>query len=263
MLRTRIIAALIAIPIVFVGVYVGNLAFFIGAIVVALIAGWEFGQMMKAGGYHTSPLFTLGLAVLLIIDSYYYWPQSQTQTIISLIFLGSLIWQLFQHSKHPTADWALTLGGGFYIGWGIAHLVGLRQLTDGIIWVLVAFFCTWGADILAYFIGRQFGRHKLWPRHSPGKTIEGAVGGVVGGMVGAVLIWVIFPDTVNLPSMLFIGAVVPLFAMFGDLVESMMKRDTGIKDSSNLFPGHGGFLDRIDSLLFVSIVVYYYALWIG
>jgi phosphatidate cytidylyltransferase len=125
----------------------------------------------------------------------------------------------------------------------------------------LALLSTWGADTFAYFVGRAIGRRKLWPRHSPKKTWEGLAGGVGGGMFGAWLAAAL--GGLWWPGAVVLGAVVAIIALFGDLAESMMKRQVGVKDSSNLFPGHGGFLDRIDSLLFVNVVIYYYAVWIG
>jgi len=263
MLKTRLLTGLTALPIVALAVYLGGLWFLLGASFIALIAGWEWGQMMTAGGYKTTPLITLGLILLILVDSYN-WPQSQLQTIVTLTLIPTLMWQLFRpHSDTATADWALTLMGGFYIGWGMGHLMALRQLADGLAWIWLALLSTWGADTFAYFVGKTWGRHKLWPRHSPKKTVEGFIGGIGGGILGAVIIKLIFPLTFQWLTIFIIGAIIPIVAFFGDICESMIKRDTGVKDSSNLFPGHGGFLDRIDSLLFVGVFVYYYAVWIG
>ena len=128
-------------------------------------------------------------------------------------------------------------------------------------WVWLALLSTWGSDTLAYFVGRAIGQHKLWPRHSPKKTWEGLFGGIAGGIIGAAIV-AAFSD-LGWTTALIIGAIIPVAGLFGDLSISMMKRHVGVKDSSNLFPGHGGFLDRIDSLLFVSVVTFYYAVWSG
>lgn len=262
MLQTRLITALIALPIVFAGVYAGGLWFLAGVGIIALIAGWEFGQMMKAGGYQTTPFITLALILFLLLDAYFA-ELRLLSLIISVVFLFSMVWQLFQtNTTTPTVDWALTLTGGFYIGWGLAHLVALRQLADGLAWVWLALISNWGADSLAYFVGRTFGRHRLWPRLSPRKTWEGLIGGILGGLGGAALVAAWSPSLTQATA-LAIGALVPVAGLFGDLSISMIKRHVGVKDSSNLFPGHGGFLDRADSMLFVSVVVYYYAIWIG
>lgn len=260
MLRTRVITALIALPLVIGAIMAGGL-WFLGAVaLVTLIAGWEFGRMMKAGGFTTTPLLTLGLIILLLLNSYR--SDLNLSCIISLVLLVSLVWQLFRtDSLAPTADWALTLAGGLYIGWGMAHLVALRQLAGGVAWVWLALLSTWSTDTMAYFTGRTLGRHKLWPRHSPHKTWEGLIGSFGGGLFGAAI--VAFFSNLGWGTALVIGLIVPVVALFGDLSISMMKRHVGVKDSSHLFPGHGGFLDRIDSLLFVNVVVYYYAVWRG
>jgi phosphatidate cytidylyltransferase len=270
MLRTRIITALIALPIVVAGTLAGGLWFLMGAGIIGLIAGWEFSQLMRVGGYRTTFLFILALICLLLLDAYYprlldtYYPGLRLlHLIITVTLVFSLVWQLFRaDSATPTADWALTLAGGLYIGWGMAHLVALRQLADGLTWVWLTFFSTWGADTFAYFVGRAIGRHRLWPRHSPKKTWEGLFGGIGGGLACAAIVIALSPN-LSWGSGLLIGAIIPIVGLFGDLAISMIKRDVGVKDASQLFPGHGGFLDRIDSILLVSIIVYYYAVWIG
>jgi phosphatidate cytidylyltransferase len=260
MLRTRVMTALIAIPMVIGVVFAGGLWFLAGVGLVALVAGWEFGRMVKVGGYATTPFFTLGLIILLLLNSYR--SDFSLECILSVILLSSLTWQLFQaDSASPTADWALTVIGGLYIGWGMAHLVALRQLTNGLAWVWLVLLCTWGADTFAYLVGSRWGHHKLWPRLSPKKSWEGFIGSIGGSLLGATGAAILF--NLGWVTCLFIGALIPIIDLFGDVSISMMKRDVGIKDSSNLFPGHGGFLDRSDSLLFVSVVVYYYAVWSG
>lgn len=260
MLRTRVITALIAIPMVIGVVFAGGLWFLAGVGLVALVAGWEFGRMMKVGGYATTPFFTLGLIILLLLNSYR--SDLSLECILSVTLLSSLAWQLFQaDSASPTADWALTVIGGLYIGWGMAHLVALRQLANGLAWIWLVLLCTWGADTFAYLVGSRWGHHKLWPRLSPKKSWEGFIGSIGGSLLGAIGVAILF--NLGWVTCLIIGALIPIMGLFGDVSISMMKRDVGIKDSSNLFPGHGGFLDRSDSLLFVSVVVYYYVVWSG
>ncbi|MBN1994880.1 MAG: phosphatidate cytidylyltransferase [Anaerolineae bacterium] len=259
MLRTRLVTALITIPLVAVITFMGGIWFALGAALFALIAGWEFVQMMKVGGYAPNKVMVLGLIALLILAGYR--PDVSLPLLFSLAILLSLAWQLFRLTPAPTADWALTLAGGLYIGWGLGQLVALRQLANGLAWVWLALVATWLADTLAYFVGRAMGRHKLWPRHSPKKTWEGFAAGLVGGVMGAAI--VIPFSNLSWITGLAAGVLVTIAALFGDLSISLMKRHVGVKDSSNLFPGHGGFLDRADSLLFVSVVIYYYALWVG
>lgn len=260
MLRTRVITALILIPLVALVVYLGGIWFAVGVGLFALVAGWEFVQMMKAGDYSPNVFVVLGLITLLVL---YCYQRSWVglPLILTAAILISIAWQLFRVTPAPTADWALTLAGALYIGWGLGHLISLRELANGMAWVWLALIATWSADSFAYFVGRSLGKHKLWPRLSPKKTWEGFIGGIAGGVIGAAIVMAIFK--LPLTSALIAGAIVAIVALFGDLSISMMKRHVGVKDSSNLIPGHGGFLDRADSLLFVSPVVYYFAVWSG
>lgn len=260
--RRRTITALLALPIALALIYAGHWWFLGGVALVTGIAGLEFSRIMERGGYRPMPYLILTLIFFLLADSY--WPALRLlKPGLTLLIILSLLSQLFRlRSPAPTVDWALTLAGGLYIGWGMAHLVALRQLADGLSWVLLALFATWGADTLAYFVGRSLGRHKLWPRISPKKSWEGFAGGVIGSVVGGGLIVIAFPS-IGWQTGLVIAGVVTVADLFGDLAISMMKRHVGVKDTSNLLPGHGGFLDRMDSVLLVSMVVYYYAIWIG
>jgi len=153
----------------------------------------------------------------------------------------------------------LSLLGILYIG-SFGSLVGLiRDLPDGVFWIFVILAMTWLNDTAAYFIGHRFGRRRMAPLLSPGKTWEGFFGGFLGSLVGFYLFWFLFrrplPATDGLILTLLVGLAGPL----GDLAESLIKRGFGVKDSGQMIPGHGGMLDRVDALLFVAPVVYFYA----
>jgi phosphatidate cytidylyltransferase len=143
--------------------------------------------------------------------------------------------------------------------------VALRGLDDGRNWVFLAIFATFGSDSVAYFIGSAIGKHKLSPTISPKKTWEGAMGGVLGAVL--VSLFFILPTPVQFSAhinwwqVIILGLLISIFGQLGDLVESLLKRNTGVKDSGNLFPGHGGMLDRMDSIVFAAVVVYYWVLW--
>ena len=260
MLKTRIIVGLSLLAVVIAFVQLGEWVFFGGVTLVTLLAVWEFIRMMQVKGHRPALFFAIAFALAALLNGQF--PARGILTpAFSLLFLLSLVWQLFQaDSDAPVADWALPIAGGAYIGLAMSHLLGIRSLPQGNAWLWVVLFGVWGADTFAYFIGKAFGRHKFWPRHSPKKTWEGIVGGVLGGMVGAGLMLLIF----HLPPLhaLAIGVLASIAGPFGDLSISMMKRCAGVKDSSHLIPGHGGMLDRIDSVLFVAIVSYYYLVWV-
>ncbi len=158
-------------------------------------------------------------------------------------------------------DYAWVLAGLIYVGFLGSHLVLLRDAENGRDWVLLALFATFATDTAAYFIGRLFGRTKLTPAISPGKTLEGSLGGFAFGF-GAVLVlnWTL--DAGAGAEIVALAVLLPLVAEVGDLAESLIKRSAGVKDTSHVIPGHGGFLDRLDSLLFTIPLVYYYLTWI-
>ena len=159
-------------------------------------------------------------------------------------------------------DWLWVVGGVAYIGFLGAHLVLLRELDDGGDWVIVAVFATFAADTAAYFVGRAIGRRQITPLISPGKTLEGSVAGFIAGVPTVFgLVWLTGLDVDEL-ELALLAVLLPLVAIVGDLAESLIKRGAGIKDASELVPGHGGLLDRLDSLLFTVPLVYYFVIWV-
>jgi phosphatidate cytidylyltransferase len=137
----------------------------------------------------------------------------------------------------------------------------LRQLPDGFWWLLYGLLIGWTNDSAAYFTGVTLGRRRLWPRLSPKKTWEGTVAGWIGAALMGGLLMTVLPVQMSVVYGALLGAVGGVFALFGDLAVSMVKRQVKVKDSGHLIPGHGGFLDRLDSLLFVLPLVYYVVVW--
>ena len=128
-------------------------------------------------------------------------------------------------------------------------------------WVLLALFATFAVDTTAYFIGRAWGRHKMAPTISPGKTWEGAVGGLAGAIVAVIALALLLDIDISYSEMVILGFLIAVFAQLGDLAESKLKRSMGVKEAGNLIPGHGGILDRLDSIVFTGVVVYYCLRW--
>jgi phosphatidate cytidylyltransferase len=150
--------------------------------------------------------------------------------------------------------------GIFYLGVLPVPLALLhRDIPDGSLWVGAAIIVTFANDTGAYFTGRALGRHKLYPAISPGKTVEGAVGGLVAGLGVLLALRGLFARSISIADCMFVAVPAAVLGPIGDLVESMIKRAAGVKDSGKLLPGHGGMLDRIDALLFVAAWVYVYA----
>ena len=259
-MKTRVLSALVMIPIVVVAAYLGGLWLCALMVVALSLAAWEFVAMMRKGGFRPEH-FSMYLALFSMLILSQWDMDAYLPLILTALFIVTLSWQLLLSGRTtPTADWALALAMGLYLGWMGGHFLRIRALPDdGFAWLAVALLCVWASDSGAYFVGTWLGRHKLAPKLSPKKTWEGIAGGFIGAIGAALLLssWV----GISIPQALLLGVVVAILAPFGDLSISMMKRHVGVKDSGNLIPGHGGALDRIDSLLFVVPAVYYLATW--
>ena len=189
-----------------------------------------------------------------------------TWVLPGILFLALLLLVILTVAVYPTLENGLFFiarnwFGIFYIGFCSAHLILLRAFPRGIYWLLVLTAITVFSDTGAYYVGRLFGKEKLYPALSPGKTRAGAVGGVVGGMLGGLLVAAFAFENVNLIAIGLLSAILSIIGMVGDLIESLIKRVAGVKDSGRILPGHGGLLDRCDSLLLTAPLLYYVLYW--
>jgi len=146
-----------------------------------------------------------------------------------------------------------------YVVFLLSYLVLLRGLDYGHLWILLLFFITWGGDTAAYFSGVHMGKRRLYPEISPKKSVEGLIGGFFGGIAGGLFFKSLFFSHIAFLDCIIIAAVIGIVGPLGDLTESMLKRSSNVKDSGGLIPGHGGFLDRLDSIMFSAPVLYYFA----
>jgi len=268
MLKHRVITAAVGVPLVILAIWFGDpwpwFTLLIAA--VALAGTYEFYHM--ANFDRREPLIYLGLlwALALVLSPHYRSPDV-LPIVITATMLISLICLLCRPSKEGAfRNWAWTIVGALYVGWMLSYWLNLRGLEDGRNWVYLAMLTTFANDTGAFFIGRARGKHKLAPTISASKTWEGAVGGLICAILGAVVIATVLnlisPFTFRYWQIILLGFLIGLFAQLGDLVESLLKRNIGVKESGNLLPGHGGILDRFDSLIFVGAVVYYYVIWV-
>lgn len=272
----RIATAVIAIPLGILVIFAyGGMLFVPVIAILSLIGVHEFYNGARKLG--AQPAEWAGwIGCLLLISSRVWQPvENALGTYLLLLFMAALLAEIARPSRAPIKNLGATLLGVAYVGWLFTFMVRLRALDIGPIFgapllirsgqwdtssfgawlVLFLLFLIWACDSGAYFTGRYFGKHKLCPNLSPGKTWEGAVGGVVIAAVVALLTggWLAFP----LVNRMAIGALIAVTAILGDLVESAMKREIGIKDFGSIMPGHGGVLDRFDSLLFSAPVLLY------
>jgi len=186
--------------------------------------------------------------------------------VIASLFAAFCILIFITLGAYPTLDNGLAFLarlwlGIFYIGFCAAHLIMLRSFPQGIYWLLVLTAVTVFSDTGAYYIGRGLGKTKLYPALSPGKTRAGAVGGLIGGMLGGLGAALFFLEGVNLVVVGILALFLSGVGIIGDLIESLTKRVSGVKDSGQILPGHGGLLDRCDSLLLSAPVLYYFLFW--
>ena len=270
MLRYRLASAFVLIPIVLGSVYFGGLAFFATIAVALLLAGYEFFDMTRRAGYHPMTWLGLALIALFLFDTFVhtdsslmaiFGPASWQREIMTAAVFFSLIFAVFWHSADWLTSWALTFAGVLYIGWLGATAILVRNLPNGLVWTAIALVTVWATDTGAYFVGTRIGRHGFFTSISPKKTWEGAVGGTVLALLTMLVLGTLFAGLEPLQSLVF-GLGISVAGTFGDLAESLMKRQTGVKDSGNILPGHGGLLDRIDSLLFAAVFAYYFLIWV-
>jgi phosphatidate cytidylyltransferase len=257
-MKQRVITALWGIPLLFLGIWLGHPWFTVLVALVAFLAAREFYRLAARSGAQPLSFFGMLWAILVVL-------LSPVRFSIPLVLLAGITLSLagvilFRRREKPLACWLWTWGGILYTGWMLSYYVALRDLLDGIEWVLLAVLATFACDTFAFLGGRAWGRHRMAPSISPGKTWEGAV----IGFLAAIATVLIFDQISTLPldymSALILGSLIGIFAQVGDLAESRLKREAGVKDSGDLLPGHGGILDRADSLIFSGIVVYYYVM---
>ena len=258
MLLARTLSALVLGPVVLFAIVRGGWIL-VGLLAIVLAAAaWEYARLMQHGGYRPVWWIAVLLIAALIVDPIL--PSARLAPIaLSVALVGSLTWHMTHRSATVTADWALTLAGGVYLGWAGRQFVQIRALDDGAAWLALVLAGVWLADSGAYFVGVRWGRHKMTPALSPNKSWEGWIGGIVVGMGGNGLL----ATALGLPPAhgAALGLLGGTIGALGDLSVSMMKRQVGAKDSGSLIPGHGGALDRVDSLLFAVIAGSLYLTW--
>jgi len=212
------------------------------------------------------PETAIAVAVGVVCCAGLVYASSATAVIFSLVLSSFILFLLFlfrvQDMQKVSRDLAMSLLGILYIPLLLSHVVLLRALPSGSDWVFLVLFVVMASDTMAYFVGMTFGKHRLYELVSPKKSIEGSIGGLAGGVLGAVICKLWFFPELDVVDILVVGIGVGAFSQIGDLVESLFKRSFGVKDSGTLIPGHGGLLDRLDSLLFAFPVTYYYAVWV-
>ncbi len=269
MLGTRVLSALVLVPLVLAGLYFSPLTTALLTGVAAVLGTNEFYTMASNSRFRFRPLALPGYALALAFSLAGFVKRVDLMLLaVGLLAIYALLTLGLRHRIEPSletgkygfaANWGMTLFPPTYVGLPLGLITLIRARFDGTNeaywWVLIALLATWGADTGGYFAGRAFGRHKLAPKISPKKTVEGAIGGIIAGTIGVVIV-----GTQGLSIEAYIcvllGIVLCIASIIGDLFESWVKRRFEVKDSGKLIPGHGGLLDRIDSFLVVALLTY-------
>jgi phosphatidate cytidylyltransferase len=266
LLKKRVISASILLPIVIGLIALGSWPYQLLIAVVTAFAGYEYTQMFKKKDYRLSTLLVALTA--LTWEASAVWPDSPWRfTGVTAAILITMLFAVYRLSQHPSLpnpaeQWAMTVAGGSYLGLGGAHLILLRARPGGFWWTITTLIVVWVSDSAAYFVGKRWGRHKIAPNISPGKSWEGYIAQVFSGaVIGSLMGW-LWPTlssadlSLNVWRGLILGSIVSALCPVGDFFVSMMKREVGVKDTSNLIPGHGGVFDRIDTVLWAVILAH-------
>ncbi|MDP2718636.1 MAG: phosphatidate cytidylyltransferase [Dehalococcoidia bacterium] len=261
MLKKRLITAAWALAILILFLWLGrpwlSFLFAFGALV-SFHEFYKLGISDKAlppkifgllwtGLFVLSPLFRNPLALPVLIT---------TAVVFSLLF------NLRRSDTGLLREWAWNLAGIFYIGWFLSRYVALLDFDSGREFVTLILFTTFGCDTASYFIGKYFGKKKMYPRLSPGKTWEGSIAGFFASIASVFILSAFLKLGISFYHQIALGILIGIFAQLGDLVESMFKRGAGVKDAGIILPGHGGLLDRVDSMIFAGVVSYYYIMFV-
>ena len=266
MLKQRVLTTVVGIPIVVATIWFGKPWFTILVAFAGLLGIYEFYCMVFPHRISFLQVFGAIWTLLLIINPHFGSPLL-TQALLALAVIVPLVSFLFRKQKEGSfISWAWTIAGILYIGWLLSHLVGMRYIDQnrdwiGRDWVFLTLFANFACDTTAYFIGMAFGKHQMAPSISPKKTWEGAIGGFLAAIVASLVLYPFLKLSAGYVPVAIAGMLVGIFGQLGDLTESLLKRNMGVKDAGKLLPGHGGILDRLDSIAFVSAVIYYYLIW--
>lgn len=269
----RIFTAIIGIPILYLIFYLGGLWFLFLFLAVIFIAESELIIMLKKRGYSVNKgLISLSVVTLSVAAYFGYVYFSTISTAV--IIITFLLMLMERQESDVLSQTGLNLLVIIYLGWFLSHAILLRNIGEsshlrvfnesipglkdaGFFYIVFVVTCTFLNDTAAYYIGKWKGKKRLSPNISPGKTVVGTVAGLPSSIVTGVVVNFIFGSPLSYSWVFFLGLIVAITAIFGDLFESMIKRSLGVKDSGAILPGHGGVLDRFDSLILVFPVSYY------
>jgi phosphatidate cytidylyltransferase len=262
-LSKRILVAIVGIPTILMLIFLGSWYFFLLIIIISLTAQWEFYEMQRKKNFRPQRIngIITGILILLGIQTGDW--QLIGMGIVCMLLL-ILAFEMFRHHEDVSTNIGITLVGILYIPLFLGTLIHIKLYVDhtfsvveyaGFKYIMMILITIWICDTFAYTFGILLGKHKLYEKVSPNKTIEGGIAGLIAAILISIVVKIFNILPLDWFSAIIIGTTVGIFGQMGDLVESWFKRDAGVKDSSTLLPGHGGMLDRFDSLLFLSPII--------
>ncbi len=272
----RILTAAIGVPLLYVIFRIGGVIYLLFILTLILVGQLEYRKLLESRNIPSEKITGIALSLLLALSScfgYIYFTLFFTFSVVLVLILE--LRKVSEGSAIPRAG--ATLFGIVYLGWLLSHAILLRNIDDmesvrmfafnnqrledaGFFYIFLTVACTFLNDTGAYFTGLRLGKHKLAPNISPGKTIEGTIGGIAACILTGLIVNYGFGSPMSSDWTVLFSLIIAIAAIFGDLAESAIKRGAGLKDSGAIVPGHGGVLDRFDSLIFVFPVSYYFIL---
>lgn len=254
-LTKRILAGIAGIPLIISASYFGGIYFLIFSIIVVSFALWEYCEMFQTKGYHLFKISTLFLSTAMLIIGYAL--NYRFEIIFFPVFIFFTAAEILRKDNRNPLNAAIVIFGLLYVTVPFMMLNSFVKDSSGFNVIILIFILIWTCDTAAYFGGKYFGKHQL-SSISPKKTWEGSAAGFVFTVAAALLVHSLIPGKISLTDAVIMGIITGIFAQIGDLFESLIKRFCGVKDSSNIIPGHGGVLDRFDSLIFVTPLIFLY-----
>jgi phosphatidate cytidylyltransferase len=261
---TRIISALVGVPLIAVFLIFRGNYLYIFAGTLSIIGMYEYYKAIKATGVRTMNYIGFIFCITFYLLQFIYPNIEIFSKIIAIMFLTLFTYEIFTR-KSGINGIVHTMFGFVYVAFLMSHLILINYLENAAIIIWLPFLTAWFTDSAAYFVGISIGKHKLSPTISPKKTIEGAVGGIIGCSLLTTLLGIFisnYNSSIGISNFIIIGLLCGIFSQLGDLAASYIKRYAKIKDFGKLIPGHGGILDRFDSILFTMPVVYYYFIFV-
>ncbi|WP_057913508.1 phosphatidate cytidylyltransferase [Peribacillus muralis] len=260
-MKQRIITAVVIAAIFIPLVILGEIPFLLTVYLMASIGLYELMKMKKLSVFSFEAILShMLLWVLLLPEQYTSFLTDIHYDKVQVFLIGVLLLLLYtviSKNRFTFDDAGFLVISILYLGIGFYYLFETRDSVDlGLIYILLTLFTIWATDSGAYFIGKAIGKRKLWPEISPNKTVEGFIGGVLSAMIVGVLFYAFSSLDYTLIQLLLISLIIGVFGQLGDLVQSAYKRHYGVKDSGKLLPGHGGILDRLDSVIFILPILH-------